>query len=342
MLKRVKKTLVGKNVARTAALTSATLYTGTNGPAAGEVVILDKDRKLLSAGATVADTDTIYFALATSETYDVTNEAGTTTTGIRKLLLSDPIEAGNIKSFVGKAYTAATENVVVLNFTGTTPVAGDAYVIRLVYKDIPEHPGQFTHTYRVISADATLANLLTALAKAINTHEGARVTASATSTAITITAKVVADASSSTSANAIDTYRQVNFEAFVWRYDETNFKQISLSSTLTKTYTNPNPGAGTAKLVRDEEKLALSNRGITNQWFFPVIKPDLFVDMTATYDTIIIESNKKYLAADNQYEKYQPLSTLVFLPSGASQTTDILAVLNPWMESAGFQSIDFI
>lgn len=341
MLKRVKKVLVAKNISRTSALTNATLYTGTNGPAAGEVLVLDKNQQILAAGSTVADSDTIYLAVATSETYSTTNEAGTTVTGIRKLLLSDPIEGARIKNYVGKAYTAATENVVVLDFTGTVPVAGDSYVIRLVYKDIPEHPGQFTQTFRVVSADATLANLLTALTAQINKNSGARVTATTTATAITITAKVVTDASSSASVNAIDTYRQVNFEAFVWRYDETNYKPINIYSTVTKTYTNPYPGAGTAKLVRDEEKLALANRGITNQWYFPVVKPDLLTDMTLTYNTIVIESNKKYTAADNQYEKEQPLSTVLFLPVGAGQTTDVLAALNPWMESIGQASISF-
>lgn len=342
MLKRVKKVLVGKGISRTSALTSATLYTGTNGPAAGEVVVLDKDKKLLSAGATVADTDTIYLGVATSETYDVTNEAGTTTTGIRKLILSDPIEAGNIKAYSGKSYAAPTECSVSISLSGYTPVAGDSYVIRLVYKDVPEHPGQFTYTYRVISADAVLDTLGAAIAAAINKHSGARVTATYNTgtDALVITGKVVSDASSNASANAIDEYRQVNFEAFFWRYDNTNFTPVTLS--WTKTYTYPNPGSGQAKLVRDAEKQSLSNKGITNQWYFPVVKPDLLVDMTATYDTIVIESEKNYIAADNQYVKKQPLSTVVYLPVSAGQTTDVLAVLNPWMESAGLVSIDFI
>lgn len=343
MLNRVKKVIVGKNIARTAALTASTLYTGTNGPAAGEVVILDKNRNLLSAGATITDTDTIYVAVATSETYAVTNEAGTTTSGIRKLLLSDPIEGKHVKNYVGRAYAAPTECAVSISLAGYTPVAGDSYVLRLVYKDIPEHPGQFTHTYRVIAADATLDTLGAAIASEINGHSGARVTATYTSgtDVLALTAKVVTDASSLGSVNDIDFYRQVNFEAFLWRYDNTNEKQVALA--WTKTYTNPNPGAGQAKLVRDEEKRALGHKGITNQWYFPVIKPDLFVEMTLTYNTIVIESEKGYLAADNQYLKTQPLSTVIFLPVGAGQTSNVLAVLNPWMASCPgqFDAVNF-
>lgn len=343
MLNRVKKVIVAKNIARTAALTAATLYTGTNGPAAGEVVILDKNRNLLAAGSTVADTDTIYVAVGTGETYSTTNEAGTTVTGIRKLLFSDPIEGNKIKSYTARTYAAPTECAVSISLAGYTPVAGDSYVIRLVYKDVPEHPGQFTYTYRVISADAVLDNLGAALAAVINKHEGARVTATYTAGTDTLllTAKVVTDASSLGSVNDIDFYRQVNFEAFFWRYDNTNNLQVSLNSAWTKSYTNPNPGSGQPKLVRDEEKRALGYKGITNQWYFPVIKPDLMVDMALTYNTIVIESEKGYLAADNQYLKTQPLSTVIFLPVGAGQTTDILAVLNPWMESAGQLSIVF-
>jgi hypothetical protein len=341
MMKRVKKVLVAKSINRTSALTSATLYTGTNGPAAGEAIVLDKNRQILAAGSTVADSDTIYIAVATAETYDVTNEAGTTVTGIRKLLLSDPIEAKNIKNYTGKSYTAPTECSSVITTTGYTPVAGDSYVVRIVYKDIPEHPGQFTYTYRTVSSSATLATLMTEMAATINGHTGRRVTATAGATSLTLTAKVVLDASSNATVSAIDTYRQVNFEVFFWRVIETAGTTLGnkVELTWTQALTGPNPGAGQAKIVRDEEKLALSHRGITNQWYFPVIKPDLLVDMSATYDTIIIESDKSYLAADNQYVKTQPLSTLLYIPAAAGQATDILAVLNPWMESAGFSSI---
>ena len=112
MIDRVNKVLIGKNIARTAALTSSTLYTGTNGPAEGEVIVLDKNLKLASAGITIADSDIIYIAEGVGDTYTTTNEAGTTVTGIRKLIISDPIEGKNVISYLGRAYSAAAQQVV--------------------------------------------------------------------------------------------------------------------------------------------------------------------------------------------------------------------------------------
>ena len=49
------------------------------------------------------------------------------------------------------AYAAKVESTVSFDWTGVTPVPGYRYVIRLIYKDLYEHPGQFTHTYEHIA-----------------------------------------------------------------------------------------------------------------------------------------------------------------------------------------------
>src|SRR3989304_57536 len=123
---RVNKVLIGKDISRTAALTSSTLYT------AEEI----------------------------GDTYSITNEAGTTVTGIRKLIISDPIEGKNVTNYTGRAYTAAVQQVVTIT-PSLTPVVGTEYAIRVVYTDTYDRPGQVAHTYRVICTTASVANLCT-------------------------------------------------------------------------------------------------------------------------------------------------------------------------------------
>jgi hypothetical protein len=330
MLQRVNKVLIGKDINRTASLV---IGGASENIAEGEVVVLDKNKNILAAGSTVADSDVIYIAVAEGDTFSYTNEAGTLVSNVNRLVLSDPIEGKSIKNYIGRAYTAATEQVATLS-GALTPVVGTEYGIRIVYKDLYQRPGQFTHTYRVVATTATLADLYTALAAAINTHTGSRVTAVATAgpDVLTLTAKAVND---NEQLDSINEYSQVNFELFLVT---DNFGAVVVAYTA-----NPHPGFGTWKLVRDAEKHALSYRGIMNRTHFPVIMPAFKTVKSETYNTIVIEYDRTYQSPDNQYEKKTPLTTEIYIPNTATsnQTTDVLAVLNPWMESAGQVSISF-
>jgi hypothetical protein len=333
MIDRVNKVLIGKSIARTAALTSATLYTGTNGPAEGEIIVLDKDFKLASPGITIADSPIIYIAEAIGQTYSTTNEAGTTVTGIRKLIVSDAIEGNKVTSYLGRAYAAATAQVVTIT-PSLTPVVGTEYTLRVVYTDTYDRPGQVAVTYRVICTAATVANLCTLFTAVINKHTQRRITATDGTTNIVLTGRVMPYDITDT-VNAIDEYYQVNFKVTLLSNNFTAATTVVYTTAAT-------PGNGTWQRVRDAEKIAQSYKGVMNRTHFPVFTPTMRTVASTNYDTIVIESEKGYFSPDS-YNKTTRLTTELYIVDGASQTANVLSVLNPWMASTpgDFGNISF-
>lgn len=352
MYSRVKKIFIGTDISRTS---SSVLLGASQNTAAGEIYVLDKNKNILAAGATVADTDVIYIAEVLAGTQTYANEAGTSITA-KKVLFSNPIKGSLVKNYSGKAYTAKSEKSMTFGYVNQTITAGDEYVLRIVYKDIKEHPGQFTHTYRwVVTASETGSDaLLTKFAALINTHDGARVTATVNSVGsntdtLTLAAKAIP--SCTTALTDIDEFRMVDFEVFFYWIDQTSstshgigpFNQVVLSSD--PAYTGPTYPQGSWEVVRDEEKSVLGQQfGVTNRIHFPVIKPDFRTVKSETYDQIVIDHDAMIQTPDNGYQKATRLATKIFIPNTATsnQMTDVLAVLNPWMESVGQVSIDFI
>ena len=336
MQNRVNKVIIGKDIDRTSSLQITDPSTTATYIAEGEVIVVDKDKNLLAAGSTVADTDTIYIGVGSSETYDYTLPSGTAVEDGRVINWSAPIKGSLVKSYKGlSADNAATERKATINFDGAStfaPVVGTEYVLRIVYKDIPEHPGQFTETFRVTATSVTPGVLTDLFVAEINklgpsgTYES-RVTAT-DDTDLVITGKVIPYNNTN---EEIDEYRQVDFDVFLF---SDNFSDVTVTYN-----TEAHPGNGNPKVVRDREKMAQSYEGVTNRTHFPVVKPSQSVVMTNWYDSIIIESAVDYVAADNEYTKYANVSTEVYIPTNALQTADILAVLNPWMVSVNKEAI---
>ena len=90
--------------------------------------------------------------------------------------------------FVKGTYVAPSQDVINIDLSGATIKAGNRYVLRVVYKDLYEHPGQFTHTYEVIATATTPATLASAFAAKISKHMNRRVVATVSSAIITLTA----------------------------------------------------------------------------------------------------------------------------------------------------------
>lgn len=339
MLTRPFKLLIGKNVTRDPQIVGgasmATLIASGN-IADGEIVVLDKNKNVLAAGSTQSDTDAIYIAQGTGSTFSYTNEAGTTTATNRKVVFSDAIQASGIKTFKGRSYAAIAEELVTVTYPAVATTVGREYVLRIVYKDLAEHPGQFTQTIRRVCTSATQATHVTSLVADINNFPGIRVIAADSGGAVfTLTGKAIPE--STTSVDDIDEYRQVNFEVFVTYIDSDDVHQ-SLGATIAYT-TAASAGSGTWEQVRDLEKVAQGYKGITNKTQFPVIKPSMQTSAAATYDLITIEHDNSYLSSDNQYVKKTPITTILALYVDSAQEASILAVLNPWMESCGFDAV---
>lgn len=320
MIERVNKVLIGKNISRTA---SAVLTGASQAAAEGEIFVLDKNKNLLTPGATIDDTDTIYIAEIVGDTFSyVTEGTGTSVTGVKKFITSDPIQGIRVKSYLGRAYTAITEQVVTIDGSTFAPVLGTEYVIRVVYTDTFERPGQVTATYRVVSTSTSGDTLWQQFVTKINKHVNRRVNASGT-TELVLTGRAM-PFDSVDGVNAIDEYYQVTFKAFLY---SANFGD----STVTYT-TRPVSGEGTWQKVRDAEKKALSYRGIMNRTIFPIQMPAMRTVKSSTYNAIIIEHDKTYQSPDS-YGKDTKLTTEVYIPTAAGQMGNVLAVLNPWMNS---------
>jgi hypothetical protein len=342
MLNRVTSLLTGKDIDRSAGVVAGEAVVafadGANALASGEVVVLDKNLKVLAAGSTVADTDMIYVAQGTANTYDVGS-----LTGVREILLSDPIEGSKVKGYRGQSYTPKTEQTSSLTLTGLVPVAGTEYIVRIIYKDITEHPGQFTHTYRYVAtaADASDVDVFgAAIAAKINAHSGRRVNATYTADVVdtlVLTGREISECTSS--LNDIDKFSMVEFDVFYNYVDSDGNWQIWPSTSTTVTTVAAVQGSGNWEQVRDIEKSILSHRGVTNTIHFPVRKPDFATVVDTEYDLIVIEHDKSYQSPDNAYVKQTALTTIIALPSGALQTNNILGQLNPYMASVNFNAI---
>jgi len=340
MHSRVPKIFIGKSVSRTASVTpfpSAGTYTAT--PAVGEILILDKNKAVMVAGTTYAESNEIYIAETLSETYSIVTEAGTSIANIKRILLSDAINGKNVNVYTGKAYVAKAEKTASVTFGTTTVTIGTEYVIRIVYKDIKEHPGQFTHTYRVIATDTDATTLVIAFKAKINADSKTRVVAS-NNVATTLVLTGMPIPSCTSSLNNIDEFYMVDFEVFEY-YVATSGERTSLLATSAITYTEANYGIGTWEQVRDAEKHDLVTRGITNNVQFPVITPDFRTVKSTNYDTITIEFDQSYEASNLLNYKETPKLAKLFIVDGAAQTTNILAALNPWMASTpkGFDNV---
>ncbi len=334
MIDRVNKVLIGKDISRTA---SAVLTGASQAAAEGEIFVLDKNKNLLTAGSTISDTDVIYIAEILGDTFDyVTESTGTSVTGVKKYIVSDPIEGRKVRNYIGRAYTATTEQVVTIDSTSSTPTTGVEYAIRIVYTDTFERPGQVTKTYRVTCGSTQTYDALWILFTAlINKDANRRVVATNPSSNLVLTSRVM-PIDRVDDVNAIDEYYQVTFKAFLY---SNNFGDCAVTYT-----TRPVAGQGIWQKVRDAEKKALSYRGIMNRTLFPVQMPAMRTVKSETYDSIVIESDRSYNSPDS-YGKDTRITTEVYIPNTATsnQMDEVLAVLNPWMASCpgNFANLNF-
>jgi hypothetical protein len=346
MLNKPFKVLIGTDVSRTAAcVAGASMVTIVANAVAGEILVFDKNRKVLAAGSTIADTDVIYIGQATGVTFDYTSETNSTVTGARKLIFSDPIEGRLVKTYLGKAYTAVSQQATTFTCTNMTVTAGTELKLRIIYKDLQEVKGggQFVHSYTVTTVTGddvdTVADKFYDL---INAHSGARVTPTLTagSDYLILTGKVIP--SCTTSLDDTDEFVVVRFDAYLTKKDADG---NDVASGATKSTTEAVVGNGTWTLVRDAEKAGRGYKGFTNQTTFPIIKPEWSTVKSETYDTIVIEHSKSYIAPDNLYTKATPLKTVVFIPNTATsnQMDSVLTVLNPWFASCpgSFKPVSF-
>ena len=305
MLQSVNTVLIGKTCPAT--------YTTPDALVEGDVALFDENKKILTAKTAAESAKATYIGVCVGSE-NVTDNSGNVVTK-KVISFGNAIQKGSTPTLVVSPFIASAEDVITITATGVAPIVGNRYVLRMVYNDIYEHPGQFTHTYEVIAKTTVIGDLITAFKNKINKSDNRRINATANAAVLTLTAMKKDD---NEGIDSLNYYSQVSMDCtmYVQRTDSLLLNQPQAIAGLTIAKTQGTPGKGNAKIVRDRENAALGYKGIINRIYFPVVKPTLRTDLNAQYDTIVVDCDNKYLSNDNQYIKSTPVATELYVVKG--------------------------
>lgn len=314
MITRVDSVMIGKKCPAS--------YTTVDALNAGEVALFDENRALIEDQDGALKASTIYVGVCTGD-MTVTMPDGTSST--KKVVeYSNAIQKASKPSYVMGDYKAPVAEKIEIDLTSAKPVIGHRYVLRIVYKDLYEAPGQFTHTYETVATSEVADDLGNALLKKINKHANRRVTATFASHKLTLTAMPKDD---NEGVYSLNEYSVVSMEASLYVTIPgallSNVPEAVAGATIKKTAGHP--GKGFWKQVRDMEVRMLGYKGHVFTDAYPIIEPKRFVTEGATYDYFTIENDNLYLSPDNQYIKTTPLTTEVYVEHAEENKISVFA-----------------
>lgn len=314
MIQHVNTVLIGKNLPSD--------YTTADALSAGDVALFDQNRAIIKTAADAAKATSLYIGVAQNKV-KVTMPDGSVADKAN-IKFGNEIQKNSNPSAVIGEYVAPVQDKIVITLTGATIIAGHRYVLRIVYKDMYEAPGQFTHTYEVFAANTTAADLATAIVKKINKHANRRVNASVSDAVITLTAMEKDD---NNGVYSLNEYSVVDMEASLYVTIPgailSNQPDAIPGATIVKT--PGNPGKGYWKQVRDAEVRYMGYQGHVFTGAYPEVVQDRMVEQDATYDYITVENDNKYLSNDNQYIKTTPLTTELYVKHSIDFASSIVA-----------------
>ncbi len=316
--------------------TNTTLATSLSSVAKGQFLVWDFDQNK------TADSTSVRFkiGMGTGKTAVQVNPSTGATVNVPVIKWSNFINVADIKGWAVSNYAADTEDVVAIDFTGATGLigsgkllshAGKRIIVRLTFKDLPTRFRKWTESYEYVTEDGETATTIAQnIANMINKeYKRARVTASAASGVLTLTAMSYDD---DNSVDSINWYNKVRFNANIYYTDpaaegwESLNKHFPTGVTITKT-----PGKtyeASAKLVRDREAQAMGYEGILNrgEGTWPIIKPAMETDLTAHYNALTLEFENMYRTADDLFRKTkQTVEIYTVSATVLTAITDILA-----------------
>lgn len=314
MIQHVNTVLIGK--------TLPSAYTTADALTAGDVALFDQNRAIIKTAADAAKATSLYIGVAKNKV-KVTMPDGSVADKAN-IKFGNEIQKNSNPSAVIGEYVAPVQDKIVITLTNATIIAGHRYVLRIVYKDMYEAPGQFTHTYEVFAANTTAADLAAAIVKKINKHANRRVNASASAAVITLTAMEKDD---NNGVYSLNEYSVVDMEASLYVTIPgailSNQPDAIPGATIVKT--PGNPGKGYWKQVRDAEVRYMGYQGHVFTGAYPEVVQDRMVEQDATYDYITVENDNKYLSNDNQYIKTTPLTTELYVKHSSGFASSIVA-----------------
>lgn len=314
MITRVDSVIIGKKCPES--------YTTVDELKVGEVALFDENRALIEDQDGALKASTIYVGVCTGD-MTVTMPNGTSST--KKVVeYSNAIQKASKPSYVMGDYEVPVAEKIEIDLTSVTPVIGHRYVLRIVYKDMYEAPGQFTHTYETVATSELVTDLGGALLKKINKHANRRVTATFENNKLTLTAMSKDD---NEGVYSLNEYSVVSMEASLYVTIPgallSNVPEAVAGATIKKTAGHP--GKGFWKQVRDMEVRMLGYKGHVFTGAYPIIEPKRFVTEGATYDYFTIKNDNLYLSPDNQYIKTTPLTTEVYVEHAKENKTSAFA-----------------
>lgn len=314
MITRTDTVLIGK--------TCPASYDTVDNLTQGAVALFDENKSLIKDEASAVKASTVYIGVCTGD-MTVTMPNGTSST--KKVVeYSNAIQKASKPSYVQGDYVAPVQEKIEINLTSAKPVIGHRYVLRIVYKDLYEAPGQFTHTYETVATSDVASDLGNALRKKINKHANRRVTATFANCKLTLTAMEKDD---NEGVNSLNEYSVVSMEASLYVTIPgallSNVPEAVPGATIAKTAGKP--GKGYWKQVRDMEVRMLGYKGHVFTDAYPAIEPKRNVKEGSTYDYFTIKNDNLYLSPDNQYIKTTPLTTEVYIEHNGTNNTSAFA-----------------
>ena len=320
------KILIGKNIARTPALTVATL-------ANGEVAVVKDDMTIMNGADTIANSDYCYIVQGTGAAPR----------------FSAKIQGLQVTKWTGTSYAAAVQQVSVVGAIGggagsINLVNSVQYEMALIFtydKVIGSERQLVRRFYYTSDATATQAEIGTAMAAAINAdpvasklvNAVAAVGAVVTDHGITITALPISSCAAGT-YSTIDGYEQVTFKiALGGGFIDGGTTTLAVASGLGGS-TIPVYGSGTYEHVSDLERAALGYDGVTNLMRFPIPSYPLYAVCGDTYDVYSIQHSDRHATANLNKDGLSPEMTIIAMENGgAGQQLAFEGELNPWMAS---------
>lgn len=314
MITRTNTVLIGKKC--------PTSYSTVDSLTAGDVALFDENKSLIVDAASAVKASTVYIGVV-GDNMTIALPDGSSATK-RSIEYSNAIQKASKPSYVIGNYAAPVQEKIEIDLNSATVVIGHRYVLRIVYKDMYEAPGQFTHTYEAIATTEIAEDLGKALLKKINKHANRRVNAAFTSKKLILTALPKDD---NEGVYSLNEYSVVSMEASLYVTIPgallSNVPEAVPGATITKTAGKP--GKGYWKQVRDMEVRMLGYKGHVFTDAYPIIEPKRNVTEGANYDCFTIENDNLYLSPDNQYIKTTPLTTEVYIEHADTNNTSVFA-----------------
>ena len=315
MITRVNTVLVAN-------ATCPSSFTTVDALTEGQSAVFNENKQIIKSEAEAAEAKAIYVGVCQG-TMKVVNPTSGALEDKKMIEYSNKIEKDAHFNYTVNNYEAPVAESIEIDLTSATIVIGHRYVLRIVYKDLYEAPGQFTHTYEVIASTETPQDLCNAFAKQINRHPNRRITVNPASNKLVLTAMEKDD---NEGVNSINEYSVVSMEASLYTTIPgallSNQPEAVPGATIEKTAGKT--GKGFWKQVRDAEMRNMGYKGHVFTSAYPEVEQDKKVNPANTYDTLVIENDNKYLSPDNQYVKATPLTTTLFVKAGTLSGTNFI------------------